>query len=174
MPDLSRRARIVFAAWVVCAVIPVAHLMARHVAPFARGGQASFKPAPAWRVRHVLVAGCDCSAVVASALLARSPRRDLDERIVVVGTGAAFEHPLQQGGWAVDRLSATDVRDRYGVPGGPWLLVADPSGTERYSGGYATARPVRTSDVEDRRLIDAAIAGSAMAARPSFGCLAAE
>lgn len=168
----SRHHQLIFALWAVCAIVPVAGLMAKHVAPFARRGQADFPVDTRWRIRHLLVAGCACSSIVAQALAGRAPIPGIDERAVIAGPDAAIEGPLRRAGWTVDVLPPEQMRDRYQVPGGPWLLVADPSGRERYAGGYAQYRPTRVSDVDDRRLIAAAMQGEAIASRPAFGCIA--
>lgn len=169
---VSLHRRVIFAAWAVCAIVPVAGLMAKHVAPFARTGQAGFAADSQWRVRHILIAGCECSSVVAAALAARAPLPGVDERAILSGPDAAIETTLRNSGWAVDVVSAERVRHDFGVPGGPWLLVADPAGTERYGGGYAARRPVHVWEVDDRRLIAAALRGELTRSQPAFGCAA--
>jgi len=168
----SRHRPLIFAVWAACAIVPVAGLMAKHVAPFARSGHAGFPAAARWRVRHVLVAGCECSSVVAHALVARAPWAGVDERVILAGPDAAIESTFRGTGWTVEVVAPDQVRDTYHVPGGPWLLIADPAGHERYAGGYAASRPVHVWEVDDRRLIEAALRGAAVASQPAFGCMA--
>lgn len=142
-PCLAEKTHVrgVFLLWMACVVMGGAALMTRHHRTLRPGvvPEASVNVTGAAGLVHVLAPGCGCSQRIARDLVGQPGR--------ILWAGAA---------------AARELRDRYGVPGGPWLLAFGRDGRLVYSGGYG--RQV------DKKMLARLAAGHAEPARRSYGC----
>lgn len=140
---------------IVVATILLSLMMASHL-PFAAEESrvarlAERDPVPAWRAFHVVLEGCRCSDALRAHLASRT-LPGYRETILVLGRDLEPE-----AAWA-----------RYGLQGVPWLVLIDPQGRVRYSGGY-TASPGDPS-YQDQSLAREVQGGQLRSPLPAFGC----
>jgi hypothetical protein len=175
MSTLHKRKRaldVALVIWVLATLIPGGYLMASHVialpVPPANGLERALggmrKPVERDRplAVHVLLGTCGCSAQVLERLIARGPRADVVERVLMVEASA--NEPLlvsaRARGFSVEALDAQELALRYAIESAPMLMVLSPQGRLSYAGGYG-----RNLDVLDR-----VVRGETVAALPVFGC----
>ena len=106
---------------------------------------------PTWRAFHITVEGCPCSARLLAYLRTRSLSGFRETSLVL---GRDFD-----ADWA---------HQRYGFEGVPWLVLVDPDGHLRYSGGY-TASPASTA-YQDQHIAARARSGVLVRPLPAYGC----
>jgi hypothetical protein len=130
-------------------------LMASHL-PYAADASKTSRilerdPTPSWRAVHIVVDGCPCSARLLEHLKSRS-LAGFRETTLILGRD----------------LDPEAAHERYGFEGVPWLVIADPAGRIRYSGGY-TARP-DSLDYQDSDIAAHVQRGQIVPPLPAFGC----
>jgi hypothetical protein len=121
-----------------------------------------------WTVFHFLYTECPCSRRVLEHLLARSPRQDVDEQIVLIGHDPDLAARAQANGFKVDHVAAIDLKSKYGVEAAPLLVVVDPTSQICYSGGYTNRK--RGFEVQDTTIVSKLLAGKAVETLPVYGC----
>jgi hypothetical protein len=167
--------RIFFVSAIVLPVLLVELLMAQHHRPM-RGQAFAAAKAQNWRMTHIMVAECPCSQAVVAHLARRGAMRDAEETVLVAGTSSAagpIVAKLQVAGYTAVSLPLAELRERTGIAGGPWLVVHDPDGQVRYSGGYAAQRPaasVPDSTYEDADILQRLRAGETVKPLIALGC----
>jgi hypothetical protein len=164
-----------FAVWFLAVSFVIASAMGLHSAalPQTRAGAASF-PNGSWQMVHVLLGDCGCSRIVADHLANRGPLGDANEQIWIVGDASKMRDNLIAHRFYVRSIDAADLASQYGINGGPWLLVIDPSGAIAYSGGYSPHPIQHDSDPQERQILDQIRAGQHVKAFPAFGCAASD
>jgi hypothetical protein len=122
-----------------------------------------------WQAIHILGPECSCSTRVARHLASRARLADGQEKVVQVGNEPETEQLLKNAGWPVEHWPAERARDSYGAMGAPLLLIVDPEGTVRYSGGYAKRSDARDG-FHDVEIWNEVRAGRTVERLPAFGC----
>jgi hypothetical protein len=162
-------------AWFAVMVVIGASLLAKHVVAMPRPQAALLVPALAmlrtpkqhdqWLAVHVLYSDCRCSQRVAEHLAATERPKGWSEIVLWVGddappSGLADHFDLRH-------TTAAQLAS-YGVEAAPSMILADPVGNIRYSGGYTDRQqgPV----IEDQRILRAVRNSEAVSNLPLFGC----
>jgi hypothetical protein len=172
--------------WAVALVLLGGFLMAPHVvglpAPDVgnRGLAALLAAHPSprqnWRALHVLYQACGCSARVVQHLLERGARVDVAETVIYVHDADPAAAPalakvgddLRQARFGFEALTPAELARRYQVESAPLLLVIDPRGALRYSGGYTHRSG--SALIQDGAVIDGLIGGRRVETLPVLGC----
>lgn len=121
-----------------------------------------------WTVLHALSSECRCSGRVLDQLFATARPAGLTEVILLVGPTGDIPSRAAAHGFRFESLTAQELTDRYSIPAVPLLVVADPAGIVRYSGGY-TARK-QGPQIEDLDVIAALREGRDISELPLYGC----
>jgi hypothetical protein len=116
----------------------------------------------------VLYAECGCSRGVLEHVAQRAAPPGCDEIVLLVGQDPQAERLCAERGLRCVVLSAEQLAEQYGVEAAPLLLVTDPHGRTRYSGGYTGAK--RSLAFQDLALLERLVAGESVAPLPVFGC----
>lgn len=98
----------------------------------------------------------------------------LDETVLLLDGASELEPVVRAVGFAAETVSANEVERRWGIVGGPWLLMLNPAGEIVYSGGYA---PVRAHDgvrFQDIAIWERLRDGGEVTPLPAFGCAATD
>lgn len=173
-------ARAAFALWLPVMIVPGGYLLGGHTAglPAPGAGDRAVEEAiaasresaerGAWLVLHVLYGQCGCSQRVLDALASRGPAADVRERVVLVDGSDAAAARIAAAGFAVARVSADELVDRYHLESAPLFAVADPAGHLRYLGGYTERK--RGPSLLDRSIVEALVRGEEVAPIPILGC----
>jgi len=172
--------------WFAASAVPLAYFSAAHGRALhlaSRDRAVAVKPAESrWRMVHLLVEGCGCSASIARHLCERLPSRDADEVVYVVGGSHHFDwvKNLQRLGFDVRVKNADEVRIALGTDSGPQLLIEDSTGAIRYRGGYQSTRPGtqlnhhaqgdEADSPQELEILSALRQGRDVKAYPAFGC----
>lgn len=122
-----------------------------------------------WLALHVLYAECRCSQRIVETVLSTERPAGISERVLLIGEDPALAARIQAAGFGFEALTAEALSERYAITAAPLLVVADPSGEVRYSGGYSDRKqgPV----TRDREIIASAMGSDGvLAALPLFGC----
>ena len=162
-------------AWFAVMIAIGAGLLAKHVVAMPRPQAALLTPAlktlrtpqehDQWLAVHVLYSDCRCSQRVAEHLATTERPKDWSEIVLWVGDEAPpeglAEHFDLRGTTAAQLAS-------YGVEAAPSMILADPAGHIRYSGGYTDRKqgPV----IEDLRILRAVHNDESVSNLPLFGC----
>jgi hypothetical protein len=122
-----------------------------------------------WHAVYILGSDCSCSRRLVKHLCARDRRPGIDEQIISVDKDGAADPDLRVAGFPAERWQAARVRDVYGALSAPLLVIVDPFGEIRYSGGVS-----RRSDFRDGfhelEIWSAIQAGREVARYPVYGC----
>ncbi len=97
---------------------------------------------------------------------------EADEQVVILGQAPDMAALLASAGW---RVSSADPGSpaAHGVGSGPWLLILDPAGRSRYSGGYLGRQIASAQEpFQDRAVLDRLRRGETVTPFGAFGCLA--
>ena len=121
-----------------------------------------------WSVIHVLYAQCRCSQRIVEHLVGRERPVGIREQVLLVGNGAEYAAKLTSAGFSVVLATPAELKERYHVESAPLLVVADPSGRVRYSGGYT--REKQGPDIRDLAIIGELRSGGTPAELPTLGC----
>lgn len=124
--------------------------------------------APCWRMTHVLYAECRCSQRILEYLAGRPTPREVREGVLLVGQDEAFERRARERGLALAVIGAEELRARLGIESAPLLLIRDPQGRVRYSGGHTDRK--QGLDYRDLELLEALRGGAQVEPLPVFGC----
>ncbi|HEX7667220.1 MAG TPA: hypothetical protein VF407_21965 [Polyangiaceae bacterium] len=168
--------RSVLAAWFVGMVVVGSGLLAKHLVALPVASAVDVAPAMnalrddaeknQWLAVHVLSVDCRCSRRIAEHLAQSDRPRDWKEIVLWVGDGPIDVH-LDPAHFDVRRISVADLVGA-GVEAAPSLLVLDPEGHVRYSGGYTDRK--QGVVVADVRILDAVHRGEVVDPLPLFGC----
>lgn len=155
MPDMRVTFRFLGLLLILAALILISLLMASHL-PYAAdasktSGILERDPTPSWRAFHIVVDGCPCSARLLEHLKSRS-LAGFRETTLILGRD----------------LDPDAAHERYGFEGVPWLVIADPAGRIRYSGGYTVRAD--SLDYQDFSIAAQVRRGQAVPPLPAFGC----
>ncbi len=121
-----------------------------------------------WRLVHVLYAQCRCSERTFDYLFERGKAPAADETVVLVGKHPEYERRAREAGFSVEQISRRELKERFNVESAPLLLVVDPAGQIRYSGGY-TARK-QGLDYQDLAILSRLQGGAEAKTIPAYGC----
>ncbi|MEO9142000.1 MAG: hypothetical protein ABI332_06995 [Polyangiaceae bacterium] len=172
--------RSVLAAWFVGMVVVGAGLLAKHLVALPTPRAVDVAPAMnalrtesekgQWLAVHVLSADCRCSRRVAEHLAQSERPNDWKEVVLWVGDGPIDVH-LDPAYFDVRHVSVADLVAS-GIEAAPSLILVDPSGAVRYSGGYTDRK--QGALIADLKLLSEVHAGETVAALPLFGCAVSE
>ena len=121
---------------------------------------------------HALYESCRCSQNVLAHLVARGPRADARELVLVVDGEDTTLGRVREAGFEARRITPADLHDRYGIEGAPLLAIADATGGVRYVGGYGDRK--QSPVVRDGELADRVAHGEPVDSLPLFGCPTSE
>ena len=121
-----------------------------------------------WSVIHVLYAQCRCSQRIVEHLVGRERPPGITERVLLVGNGAEYAAKLTSAGFGVVLATPAEMKERYHVESAPLLVVSDPLGRVRYSGGYT--REKQGPDIRDLAIIGELRSGGSPPELPTLGC----
>ena len=121
-----------------------------------------------WSVIHVLYAQCRCSQRIVEHLVGRERPIGVKERVLLVGDGAEYAAKLTSAGFGVVLATPAEMKEHYHVESAPLLVVSDPTGRVRYSGGYT--REKQGPDIRDLAIIGELRSGGTPAELPTLGC----
>ena len=166
--------------WLVATGLPLMFWHGWHAAPLPVASEPIMAPAApvaavadtlmladGWRRFHVLQSGCPCSDQMAALLGEREPTSA--ETILIVDGDSAATAAWHQHGWLAEVVTSQALRQRWGIAGGPWLVIQH--GQEvRYRGGYAKRRPTRSGMLADQALLLRLQYGESVDPLPTFGC----
>ena len=160
--------------WLCATAVPLVYWHGWHATPLpaaenAALGDAARPLAPGQGPQrfHVLQMGCPCSNRLADYLRQRVP--EPDETIVLIDGDGDHVQVWLALRWRTQRVTDVDTRRRWGISGGPWLVVMEHEHI-RYRGGYADRRPSSAAMVEDKNILNQVQAGNAMQPYPTYGC----
>lgn len=166
--------------WALTAVGVLTSLMATHSYALPRPAAedprvqravfASLLPAERGRfvLFHVLYSRCRCSQRILEHLFERGASLGAAERIVLVGAHAEYERRARAAGYSVETLRPEQLQSRYALSAAPALLVATPSGSIGYLGGYSERK--QGLELRDREIFESVRGGSRARELPLFGC----
>jgi hypothetical protein len=162
-------------AWFAVMIVIGASLLAKHVVAMPRPQATLLAPAlkmlrapserDQWLAVHVLYSDCRCSQRVAEHLATSERPTGWSEIVLWVGDEAPplglAEH------FDLRRATARELAS-YGVEAAPSMILADPAGNIRYSGGYTDRKqgPV----IRDIRILNAVRNSENVSSLPLFGC----
>jgi hypothetical protein len=167
-------------SWAVLMVVIGASLMVNHWVPLPRpsaeqierkASLVSFQADKAerrWTTIHFLYAECPCSRRVLDHLLEQSPRKDVSERIVLIGDSTELAAKAEAHGYSVDCVDPEELLAKYGVEAAPLLMIVDRDDRERYIGGYTSRKQLL--DIQDREILASLMSGQEVEPLPLFGC----
>jgi hypothetical protein len=121
-----------------------------------------------WSAFHFLYAECPCSRRVLEHVLARSPRHDVREEIVLIGGDAELANRTKNQGFVVDQISPQQLKGKYGVEAAPLLVVVDPQSQVRYAGGYTSRK--RAFEIQDMTIVSNLLSDQDVEPLPVYGC----
>lgn len=121
-----------------------------------------------WHAVHVLYAECRCSQRLVDHLEVRGRNPAFDEKVLLVGDRDRMKERLERRGFVVTSTTREALRDQYRVEAAPLLLVFDPSGISRYSGGYTVTK--QGNDIRDLDIMGRLSRAESAATLPVAGC----
>lgn len=98
-----------------------------------------------WGMIHILAMECGCSEIIAEYLLKRKPIMP-NEKIMFLGTTNKIAKQLKQVGF---QIIESKQLDGY-IEGVPQLIVFNPDGDIKYSGGYAPKMITPLTKIQDQ------------------------
>jgi hypothetical protein len=128
------------------------------------------RAAPAWKSVHVLYSECRCSQRIVSHLL-DSPRPP-EFREVILWVGQVAPPAKLRTKFHLIELTRARLAS-FGIEAAPTLLVIDPAGRLRYSGGY-TERKQGPKIMDLAILEEARLGAPRLDSLPIFGCAVSE
>jgi hypothetical protein len=167
------------AAWFIVMTVVAATLLGRHLLALPRpvvdtaveramGSIRGAGGAGRWMAVHVLYADCLCSKRVADHVLSTPRPGDLAERVLLIGHDSELEARFAAAHFPTIAVTEDEAADRFHVAAAPALVVVDPLGSVRYSGGYTERK--QSLEVEDLAILDDLRAGRDVAPRKIYGC----
>ncbi len=169
----------VFGLWFAATAVVGGALVALHASPLPAPGNhfAAVRvedESHSWGMTHVLAPHCPCSRLVADYLIARRPASQAVELVWILGPDDSLSKRLQAAGFRVETVDPDVVAAKFGIEGGPWLLIHDEGGRVVYSGGYSATRMHVAAEAADLQVLATLQQGGTAAAWPSFGCAASK
>lgn len=179
LPSSSPRVvtELALGAWFATTTVGLAYLLGAHVAalPTPDATDPALQAAIAARhapdrplVLHVLAEECACSGRVLAQLETRTPRDDVDERVILVDAAAGHAAVIARYGFVVEEIAGDELAARFGVPAVPTLVATRADGSVAYVGGYTERKQGARIETDD--ILDEVLAGGAPAALPVLGC----
>ena len=158
-----------FLVWGLGLSLIVAALMVRHEATFAPP-ELGTHPATTglWYVRHILATECRCSLRIVSHLQERDAHANVIEHVLLIGPYSETIDPLISRGYQVEQLSVIDADRLYKIHSAPAMLILDPAGRIRYTGGYTNHK--QSFAIQDIAIIHALLQGEVVPSLPVYGC----
>ena len=166
--------KVALATWFGAMVLLSAGLLAKHIVALPAPQSERLGPAldalrspvehDRWLAVHVLYAECRCSNRIVEHLVNTKRPDDWAEMILWVGKAAPKAELAQR--FDVRQINAAELAS-YGIEAAPSMIVIDPAGRVRYSGGYTDRK--QGPAIEDRRIMHDARVG-AVTSLPVFGC----
>ncbi len=163
------------AAWFVVMLVIGAGLLTKHVVAMPRPQAALLAPAlqnlrapnqrESWLAVHVLSSDCRCSQRVAEHLATSERPKGWSEIVLWVGDDAPPAGLADR--FDLRRATAAALAS-YGVEAAPSMILADPEGNIRYSGGYTDRK--QGPMIEDQRILRAVHDSQHVSNLPLFGC----
>lgn len=171
---------VLLAIWVPCLFVVLASLMTDHWATLPRPsttdttlqealGRLRTPTDPGrWTAYHVLYDGCRCSRRVLDHLVGSPRNGDVDDLVLFVGDDDRVRGEFAARRMRFVSLTQAELEADYGILAAPLLLVTDPSGQLRYSGGYTDRK--QGLACHDLEIVRDLRAGSEVAPLPVYGC----
>jgi hypothetical protein len=128
-----------------------------------------------WLAVHVLYAQCRCSRNILEHLAASRRPAAFSEKVLIVGERPELNPLLRRmsdRGMDVRRTTVAELQSKFHVEAAPLLLVVDPRGNVRYSGGYTERK--QGPDVRDAEIMTRLAREQTVAELPLFGCAVSE
>ncbi len=168
MPHVSvSAARWVVGLWLGLIVVIGGSVTALHFFTLPRQVPTVWSDPGRWTAVHGLASKCPCSNRVIDHLLLRGPYPGVTERVALVDAKPEQFTALLERGFQVDRVTATELEQRYGLTGAPVLVIRRPDASLAYVGGHAATQAARPND---RPILASVVAGQTVAPYPLFGC----
>lgn len=171
-------ARFGLAAWAVLVTVISGSLLASHLltlpapaiedAALTAGVAGSRGDTTSWTLLHALSTECGCSERVINHLLASDRPAGVEETLLIVGPPGDLAERAAAHGLRFVNLTAEELAAKYSIQAVPLLVIADPSGAVRYSGGYTTRK--RGPNIQDVEILASLRGGDGVAPLPLFGC----
>ena len=164
-------------AWAAVTTLVSASFLASHLLtlplpdqkdPRLAAAVADVTPNATWSLLHALSSECRCSAAVLEHLMTTERPPGVTETVVLVGPPGDIEARVRAKGFGFVSLTAEELDSRYHIPAVPVLVIADPSGTIRYSGGYTPRK--QGPEVQDLAILGEVRRGETPDSLPLFGC----
>jgi hypothetical protein len=177
MGKKDRIGRWLLTGWAMVALVVVAALSVKHLAPLPEPDDAALLTRAALPLRrspnedflvHVIYADCSCARALFSHLVARGPFPGAEELILFVGADAGKQAAAERSGFEFTTISAQDLATRFGLEAAPVLIMFNRAGKLRYAGGYY-AHPATIHPMDERLHAQLAAAGK-IEPLPVFGC----
>ncbi len=164
--------------WLMCMACIVAYLMVSHLAvlPHPKTNDTAWEsrlheavpPAPeSWTALHILYDNCACSRRVLKHVIASSPIKNVQERVVLVSDSPHEPSPARDA-LDVEYVTPGELQAKFGVESAPLLVVLDDNQRVRYTGGYTSRK--QGPEIMDREIITRLISGNDVTELPLFGC----
>lgn len=144
---------ILITSWVIAILFVTSTMHAGHLVSFKNSVVSNLEEigilekSKKWGMVHVLGKGCSCSEFVADHLIKRGPKKDADEKILIVGD-FDYSKKLKEAGFNVGEYKNT----KGFIKGVPMLVVHDADNTVQYSGGYAPHVITPVTPIEDLKI----------------------
>ncbi len=121
-----------------------------------------------FRAVHFLYGPCRCSQRIVDHLVERGPKKPFAESVVIASDDGDFGQRLSRAGFAVTRVTPTELRDKYRIEAAPMMVVVSPGGEILYAGGYTRVK--QSADVADVEILEGALAAREHETLPVAGC----
>jgi hypothetical protein len=121
-----------------------------------------------WLAAHVLYAQCSCSKKLLDHLTSRAHPAGVDEVLLLVGDGPEMAARASAHGYRVVSIKPEELKSRFNLSAAPLLVVADPAGHVRYTGGYTTHK--QGPAPQDVAILASVMSTRQVAELPVFGC----
>lgn len=121
-----------------------------------------------WKMLHILYSECPCSQKIFDYLLERRVPSNVSESVLLVEHHREFEERAAQRNLEVTVVTRRELKERFHVESAPLLVVADPSGSVRYAGGYTGRK--QGIDYQDLDIVSELQQKGQRAPLPLYGC----
>ncbi len=123
---------------------------------------------PTFHAFHFLYGDCPCSRRVLDHVLERGAIDGVREHLILIGDDPKNERRAVAAGFDVRVVTPAELETCFGVAAAPLLMIVDPSGVVRYSGGYTERKQALA--IDDQAIIRRTIAGETPDGLPLYGC----
>jgi hypothetical protein len=121
-----------------------------------------------WQLTHVLYADCRCSQRIFEYLLTRPTPDGAGERVLLVGQNDDFAARARRRGIQLIAVTPQELKTRFHIESAPLLLITDPDGNLRYTGGYSTRK--QGPDYRDVETLESLLSVGSARSLPLYGC----